>query len=270
MRIRSLVFACVLDKLERSITPLTTGLFASFLAVATLLVMTPSNASAVPLTYQVGIGSTVSLYTEAPGAPNFAQTGLGLAYSPLVTIPFSFTLNDNGFQDFDETGIDQFSFDFFKIWTTEEIAEADEFTHKNITATLDLTSLGPSVITGSAPLNGTFLNGTAIPMTQTTRWQGNAVWNNPAPSFVATDRTFIVDLSDVTFNATVGDIREGPVINGGEEGAAVVRATITQTASSVPSVPDTGSTALLLGLGFVVVAFARRSLVPAARGPSID
>jgi protein with PEP-CTERM/exosortase system signal len=269
MKIRSLLFACVLHKLERSITPLTTRLFASFLAVSALLVLAPANASAVPLTYQVGTGSSVALYTEAPGAPNFAQTGLGLAYSPLVTTPFSFTLNDNGIQDFDETGIDEFSFDFFKIWTTEEIAEADEFTHKNITATLDLTTLGQPLITGSPPLNGTFLDGTNIGINQA-RWQGNAVWDNPAPSFVAPDRTFIVDLSNVTFNATVGDTRGGPVVNGGEEGAAVVRATITQTASSVPSVPDTGSTAALLGLGLLAMACARKRLPPTVKCPSIN
>jgi hypothetical protein len=269
MKIRSLLFACVLHKLERSITPLTTRLFASFLAVSALLVLAPANASAVPLTYQVGTGSSVALYTEAPGAPNFAQTGLGLAYSPLVTTPFSFTLNDNGIQDFDETGIDEFSFDFFKIWTTEEIAEADEFTHKNITATLDLTTLGQPVITGSAPLNGTFLDDTDAGPGQR-RWQGYAVWDDPAPSFVVPDRTFIVDLSNVTFNATVGDTRGGPVVNGGEEGAGVVRATITQTASSVPSVPDTGSTAALLGLGLLAMACARKRLLPTVKCPSIN
>jgi hypothetical protein len=116
-------------------------------------------------------------------------------------------------------------------------------------------------------LNGTFLDDTDAGPGQR-RWQGYAVWDDPAPSFVATDRTFIVDLSNVTFNATVGDVRGGPVVNGGEEGAGVVRATITQTASSVPSVPDTGSTAALLGLGLLAMACARERLQPTVKCPS--
>jgi hypothetical protein len=69
-----------------------------------------------------------------------------------------------------------------------------------------------------------------------------------APTFVASDRTFTIDLSDAIFNQIEGQRLTGPLIDAGEEGAAVVRATITQTASSAPPtpVPDTGSTAALL------------------------
>jgi VPDSG-CTERM motif len=258
MKIRSLVFPCVLHKLERSITPLTTRLFASFLVVAALLVLTLSNASAVPLTYQVGNGSSVTL--------NSAEPGLILAYSPLVT-PFSFTLNDNGVQDFDETGIDQISFDFFKIWVTEGTIDPDDFQHRNISASLDLTTLGLSVIPGTAALgNGTFFNFVSVGI-ERVRFQGNLLWDNPPPTFVASDRTFTIDLSDAIFNA-IEDFREaGPLIDAGEEGAAVVRATITQTASSVPSVPDSGSTAILLGLGLLAMACARKRLLPTVKCP---
>ena len=106
---------------------------------------------AVPLTYQVGTRSTVTV--------NSAEPGLILASNLPVTTPFSFTLNDNGVQDFDETGIDQFSFDFFRAWVTEEVIDPDDFQHRNIVATLDLTTPGPSVITGSAASRkGTFFS----------------------------------------------------------------------------------------------------------------
>jgi VPDSG-CTERM motif len=239
-------------------------IFSLLFALAGLLVSAPSNASAVPLTYQVGTSSTVTL--------NSAEPGLILAHGPLVTTPFSFTLNDNGVQDFDETGIDQFSFDFFKIWVTEGTIDPDDFQHRNIAATLDLTTLGLSVIPGTAALgNGTFFNFVSVGL-ERVRFQGNLLWDNPPPTFVASDRTFTIDLSDATFNA-IEDFREaGPLIDAGEEGAAVVRATITQTASSAPpaAVPDTGSTVVLLGLGFLALAFARSRLLPTAKCHSIN
>jgi VPDSG-CTERM motif len=91
------------------------------------------------------------------------------------------------------------------------------------------------------------------------------------PNFLTSDRTFTIELSDAIFNELEGHRDAGPIIDAGEEGHAVVRATITQTASSAPpSVPDTGSTAMLLGLGLFAVAFARSRLVPTANSPSIN
>ena len=238
-------------------------IFSLLFALAVLLVLAPSNASAVPLTYQVGTSSTVTL--------NSAEPGLILAYGPLVTTPFSFTLNDNGVQDFDETGIDQFSFDFFKIWVTEGTIDPDDFQHRNISASLDLTTLGLSLIPGTAALgNGTFFNFVSTGI-ERARFQGNLLWDNPPPTFVASDRTFSIDLSDATFNAIEDFHDAGPLIDAGEEGAAVVRATIKQTASSAPpTVPDTGSTAMLLGLGLLALAFARSRLLPTAKCHSIN
>ena len=90
-----------------------------------------------------------------------------------------------------------------------------------------------------------------------------------APTFVASDRPFTIDLSDAIFNQIEGQRLTGPPIDAGEEGAAVVRATITQTASSTPPtpVPDTGSTAALLGLGLLAMALARKSLPPTGQVP---
>ena len=64
----------------------------------------------------------------------------------------------------------------------------------------------------------------------------------------------------------------GPLIDAGEEGAAVVTATITQTASSAPPtpVPDTGSTAALLGLGLLAMACARKGCCLRVKCPSIN
>ena len=117
---------------------------------------------AVPLTYQVGTSSTVT--------DNSVEPGLILASNLPVTTPFSFTLNDNGVQDFDETGIDQFSFDFFRAWVTEEVIDPDDFQHRNIVATLDLTTPGPSVITGSAASRkGTFFSTVSLGL-ERVRW----------------------------------------------------------------------------------------------------
>ena len=90
-----------------------------------------------------------------------------------------------------------------------------------------------------------------------------------APTFVASDRTFTIDLSDAIFNQIEGQCLAGPLIDAGEEGAAVVTATITQTASSAPPtpVPDTGSTAALLGLGLLAMALRAKRLLPTGQVP---
>jgi len=93
-----------------------------------------------------------------------------------------------------------------------------------------------------------------------------------APTFVASDRPFTIDLSDAIFNQIEGQRLTGPLIDAGEEGAAVVRATITQTASSAPPtpVPDTGSTAALLGLGPLAMACTRKVCCLRVKCPSIN
>jgi hypothetical protein len=161
------------------------------LAVAALLVLAPSNGSAVPLTYQVGTRSTVTV--------NSAEPGLILASNLPVTTPFSFTRNDNGVQDFDETGIDQFSFDFFRAWVTEEVIDPDDFQHRNIVATLDLTTLGPSIITGSAA------SGTArfsAPSRLDSRgFAGRAIsYGTIRPDLCRQRPTFTIDFSDAIFD----------------------------------------------------------------------
>jgi hypothetical protein len=196
MKTCSLLFACASHTLEPSIANRRISLFASVAALAALLGLAPSNASAVPLTYQVGTGSSVTL--------NSAEPGLILDDDPLVITALSFTLSDNGVQDFDETGIDEISFDFFRIWVTEDFIDPDDFQHRNIAATLDLTTLGARVMTGlAASGNGTFFSTVALGFDMV-RWQGNLLWDNPSPTFVTSDRTFTIDLSDAIFNEPEG------------------------------------------------------------------
>lgn len=130
---------------------------------------------------------------------NSAEPGLILASNLPVTTPFSFTLNDNGVQDFDETGIDQFSFDFFRAWVTEEVIDPDDFQHRNIVATLDLTTLGPSIITGSAA-SGTARFSAPSRLDSRGFAGRQSLMGQSAPTFVASDRTFTIDLSDAIFN----------------------------------------------------------------------
>jgi hypothetical protein len=195
MKTCSLLFVCASHTLEPSIANRRISLFASVAALAALLGLVPSNASAVPLTYQVGTGSSVTFNTDEPG--------LVLAYNLLIT-PFLFTLNDNGVQDFDETGNDEISFDFFRIWVTEDFIDPDDFQHRNIAATLLLTTLGARVMTGlAASGNGTFFSTVALGFDMV-RWQGNLLWDNPSPTFVTNDRTSTIDLSDAIFNELEG------------------------------------------------------------------
>ena len=161
------------------------------LAVAALLVLAPSNGSAVPLTYQVGTRSTVTV--------NSAEPGLILASNLPVTTPFSFTLNDNGVQDFDETGIDQFSFDFFRAWVTEEVIDPDDFQHRNIVATLDLTTLGPSIITGSAASGKARFS--APSRLDSRGFAGRAIsYGTIRPDLCRQRPTFTIDFSDAIFD----------------------------------------------------------------------
>ena len=85
---------------------------------------------------------------------------------------------------------------------------------------------------------------------------GEVVWDTPAPIFSVGDRSFQLTLSDETFNA-------GPWgLSAGETYGATVKATVTQLSSSVAHVPDSGSTALLLGLaltGLGLAGYRRRA-----------
>jgi VPDSG-CTERM motif len=69
------------------------------------------------------------------------------------------------------------------------------------------------------------------------------------------DRTFGVSLSDEQFNRGLFGLDEG------EKYGAVVQATVKQIGSSYVSVPDNGSTAMLVGLSLLIIASASKRRV---------
>jgi hypothetical protein len=181
---------------------------------------------AVPTNYVIGSGSTVVANQDS-------ENGLSIETSLASGLTgTSFVLNDGQSQ----------TFDFFNIWTNE--------TSVNISATLNFSDplLGASV--GGVTFGGWFFWGLGI-----ADW-GEVVWDTPAPIFSVGDRSFQLTLSDETFNA-------GPWgLSAGETYGATVKATVTQLSSSVAHVPDSGSTALLLGLaltGLGLAGYRRRA-----------
>ena len=69
------------------------------------------------------------------------------------------------------------------------------------------------------------------------------------------DRTFTVTLNDTIFNQGLGQLTPG------EPNGATITATIKQLSGSTASVPDNGSSAMLLGVAFVALALLRRTKI---------
>lgn len=195
------------------------------------LAFTPS-AQALSRTYQIGSGSSVT-----------ANTGDGLKISTQLDSGLSgrtFILDDGA----------STSFKFFKIWTTETTVQDDDIVPKSITATLDFAM--PD-LEGSVP--GSTV-GTSVGFLGFYQ-AGKVTWNDPV-TISALDRTFTIDLNDATFNED--DWWVG--LNEGKCFGANITATITQTGSLTPqpqpTVPDGGSTAMLVGLGLVGMGLLHR------------
>lgn len=195
------------------------------------LALTPS-AQALSRTYQIGSGSSVT-----------ANTGDGLIISTQLDSGLSgrtFILDDGA----------STSFKFFRIWTTEDDVGGDDTVAKSITATLDFAM--PD-LDASVPGSTT---GIKTPVLFFGSYQyGKVTWNDPV-TISALDRTFTIDLNDAVFN-------EGWLgLNDGKCFGANITATITQTGSMTPqpqpTVPDGGSTAMLVGLGLVGIGLLHR------------
>jgi hypothetical protein len=121
------------------------------------------------------------------------------------------------------------TFNFFDIWTEEGDVGTSDTTAQSITTTLDFDAsdgiLGPDGDT--VGVSDIFASGKIRrPVTVT-----------------AGGRTFILSLSDEEFNGGLFGLKDG----------ATVEATIKQISSDF-SVPDNGSTAMLLGLAFIALA----------------
>lgn len=180
---------------------------------------------AVPLGYDIGGASSVTANTADPGLVIGTSLNAGLS-------AVAFTLDDG----------QSSSFAFFNIWTDESsVNSGEDTTAKPISAYLDFAVPMPN--------SGTTVDGETYGVR--TGFLGNIqygqlVWDGPV-IVTASDREFVITLSDETFNY-------GELWGTGCKGATV-QATVTQRSSSVP---ETSATLSLLGLGMLAVAGFRR------------
>ena len=198
-----------------------------FLAGFVLCLAVLPRAAAVQLTYEIGDGSSVS--------GNLSDPGLVIKYALVTGLKdVAFSLNDG----------QSYAFDFLKIWTDEtDVSLLEDTVKKPITTNLDFDTPGES-------LN---LYGDTYGINGFWQW-GQVTWDGPV-TLALTDRTFKVWLSDAQFNKGFFGLDEG------EKYGAVVHATVKQIGSSYVSVPDNGSTAMLLGLSLLVIASASKRRV---------
>ncbi len=204
-------------------------LFPALIALVVIAAVIPS-ALAVPKYYELGNGSSVSAFSgpEPPG-------GGGLVIQTMVepgVAGTNFTLDDG----------QTYSFELFDIWTNETYVNSDDTVPRQITATLDFAvpSSDPT-ITGDTVGTGIFCGIIQF---------GQVSWNGPATVVLSGDRTFQVSLSDEIFNIGLFGLSDGPCWG------ADVKACITQIDSVVvaqETVPDTGNSALLLGVAVVAI-----------------
>ncbi len=203
---------------EKSLLPI--------LAAAVLFAVTPT-ASAIPMTYEIGNGSTVTGNLSDPGLVIKTSLVSGLE-------KIAFTLDDGK----------STTFDFFKIWTDEEsVNKGEDTVAKAISATLDF----------DIPDEAFSLSGETFGVKGLLLQSGQIEWKGPA-KFTVGDRAFTITLSNEKFNEGLWGLDED-YSNG-----AIVKATVKQISSSRVSVPDHGSTAILLGLAFLSFAFIRRNV----------
>lgn len=195
------------------------------LAVAFSLAL-PSLARAVPTHYQIS-GGTVTGNLSDPGLVINTSLSPGLAGT-------SFTLNDGGSS----------TFNFFDVWTNESFVNPDDLIAMSISATLYFSDPVTGVTVDGLTFGGSVLFGLAQ--------FGQVQWNGPTTVTLG-DRVFSVALSDQIFNFGLFGLSEG------EGYGATISATVTQLSSN--TVPDTGSTAALFGVGLVALGLFSRKTV---------
>ena len=187
------------------------------LAAIALFAVTSPQAFAIPMTYELGAGSTIEGNSSDPGL---------VIKTSLENI--SFTLEDGQSK----------TFNLFKIWTDETDVGDDDKAKSAITASLNLGGQDKISLYGQT---------SGVPgLLQS----GKIEWNGLA-TFTAGGRTFSIGLSNYEFNKGLFGLKEG------EKNGGYVKATVTQISSSKVAVPDNGSTAMLLGLAFLSFAFIR-------------
>jgi hypothetical protein len=185
------------------------------------------RAVAVQLTYEIGDGSSVS--------GNLSDPGLVIKYALVTGLKdVAFSLNDG----------QSYTFDLFKIWTDEtDVSLSEDTIKKPITMNLEF----------DTPDESLSLYGDTYGINGFWQW-GQVTWDGPV-TLALTDRTFKVSLSDEQFNKGFFGLDEG------KKYGAIVQATVKQIGSSYVSVPDNGSTAMLVGLSLLVIASASKRRV---------
>ncbi len=200
------------------------------LMLGTTFAFLASSSYAIPLTYEVGAGSSVTANTSDPGL--LINTALD---ADLASVAFGL---DDG---------DSYSFSFFKIWANEDWVNSDDLAPKAISAVLDFAvpsetaTIGGSTVGVSVGVLGFYQAGRVI-------WSGPTVVN-------AGDRVFSVTLSDETFGEQYWWLGLG-------ECGATVEATVTQGKSwkDIPTTPDGGASLALLGMGLIGLGVLKRKL----------
>jgi hypothetical protein len=207
--------------------------FPRFAATTSLLLLLASPVFAVPKHYELDSGSVTAQSSEP---------GLVIDTTVKSTLPgTSFTL-DNG---------QSFTFSFFDIWTNEPTINPDDTVSHAISATLNFVDPFTGATINGITVGGSWFKGLS-------QW-GQVTWDGPVDVNVPGDRAFQITLSDATFNYGFGGLNEGMMCG------ATVDATITQISSENPdigrSVPDSGSTAMLFGVGLCGVLLMARKRV---------
>jgi protein with PEP-CTERM/exosortase system signal len=143
------------------------------------------------------------------------------------------------------------SFVASRISTNEPMLDAKDFVHKGIVATLDFSE--PSTRAGSigSTSQGNGFFGHTSSLEQTNFASGVVNWPSPASTFVLADRTFTIELD---LNAEAGpkdkEMSNNPIVEVSNDQNKE------KYAGPVASVPDNGSTVLLLGTAVLVLAIA--------------
>jgi hypothetical protein len=239
--------------------------FVPLLASAWLLAFSLQNSSAIPIIYTLGAGSSVSA--------NRSEPSLGINIALMTSLSgTSFTLDETGqssirpaerFRADRQGGMalsygQSFSFSPSRAWTNEPLLDAKNFVPRDITATLDFSNPGTRTgSTGSASDGDGGSDRTVsieqISFARELPWyrQGVLDRDSPAPPFVLPDPTIMIELA---LNA------EAPPKDKENGTDPVIEVSKNQEGYSAPvsSVPENGSTALLLGTAILALGLARR------------
>ncbi len=201
------------------------------LALTTSLTLVAGTASAVIRNYEIGDSSAVVANSEDPGLVIQSSVVSGLENT-------AFLLDDGQSQ----------TIGFFNIWTDEGTVNSDDKNPRSIVARLDF-----SVPDEDAVFTGVTFGGKISWLLILNQEYATVQWDGPVTLDIPGDREFTVSLSDEVFN-------QGLFALGGV--GATVDATITQLSSEAASVPDSGSTLVLMGAGLLTLAgvFAVRSV----------